>query len=79
MKEAECLISTDDESFTYNARISRLAPIQEHKMILRAVRDGLTAERIATALNLRVKDIQQSLRLSHISRGFGQPFVGVVL
>lgn len=63
MKEAECLISTDDESFTYNARISRLAPIQEHKMILKAVRDGLTADRIATALNLRVRDIQQSLRL----------------
>lgn len=63
IKEAECLISTDDESFTYNARISRLAPIQEHKMILKAVRDGLTADRIATALNLRVRDIQQSLRL----------------
>ena len=63
MTEAECLISTDDESFTYNARISRLAPIQEHKMILKAVKDGLTPERIATALNLRVKDIRDSLRL----------------
>lgn len=61
--EAECLISTDDESFTYNARINRLAPIQEHKMILKAVKDGLTPERIATALNLRVKDIRDSLRL----------------
>lgn len=63
MTQAECLVSTDDESFTYNARISRLAPIQEHKMILKAVRDGLTAERIATALNLRIRDIQESLRL----------------
>lgn len=63
MTEAECLISTDDESFTYNARISRLAPIQEHKMILKAVRDGLTPERIAAALNLSVKDIRDSLRL----------------
>ncbi len=63
MTEAECLISTDDESFTYNARISRLAPIQEHKMILKAVKDGLTPERIAIALNLRVKDIQDSLKL----------------
>jgi len=61
--EAECLISTDDESFTYNARISRLAPIQEHKMILKAVKNGLTAKRIASALNLRVSHIQESLRL----------------
>ncbi|WP_218033024.1 hypothetical protein [Brevifollis gellanilyticus] len=34
-----------------------------HKMIFRAVKDGLTLERIATALNLRVKDIRDSLRL----------------
>jgi ParB-like chromosome segregation protein Spo0J len=39
--EADCVIANDDESFTYNARISRLAPIQEHKMIVRAVRNGV--------------------------------------
>ena len=27
--EADCLIATDDECYTYNARISRLPPIQE--------------------------------------------------
>src|SRR5437763_2215113 len=27
--EVECLISTDDEAFTYNKRISRLSPVQE--------------------------------------------------
>jgi ParB-like chromosome segregation protein Spo0J len=32
-----CLIATDDEAFTYNKRISRLATIQEHKMILKAI------------------------------------------
>ena len=39
--EADCIIANDDESFTYNARISRLAPIQEHKMIVKAVRNGV--------------------------------------
>jgi hypothetical protein len=28
--EADCLISTQDESYTYNARVNRLNPIQEH-------------------------------------------------
>ena len=61
--EVECLVSTDDESYTYNARISRLAPIQEHKMIMKAVQDCLTPERIASALNLSVQDIRASMRL----------------
>ena len=32
-----CLLATDDEAFTYNKRISRLAAIQEHRMILKLV------------------------------------------
>src|SRR4051794_20748000 len=35
-----CLIATDDEAFTYNKRVSRLAPIQEHYMLLRAIQQG---------------------------------------
>src|SRR5271156_1417686 len=27
--EVECMLSTDDEAFTYNKRISRLSPVQE--------------------------------------------------
>jgi ParB-like nuclease domain len=30
--EVTCLISTDDEAFTYNKRVNRLAMIQEHRM-----------------------------------------------
>ena len=29
--EVTCLISTDDEAFTYNKRVNRLAIIQEHE------------------------------------------------
>ncbi|MDG1286705.1 MAG: plasmid partitioning protein RepB C-terminal domain-containing protein [Rickettsiales bacterium] len=52
-----CLISSDDESFTYNKHINRLAPIQEHKMILKAVERGVSEDKIAAALNLDVKSI----------------------
>ena len=54
--EADCLISTQDESYTYNARVNRLNPIQEHKMIMRAVKTGVQPERIAAALNLPVEN-----------------------
>ena len=63
VEKVECLISTDDESFTYNARISRLSPIQEHKMIMKAINEGLTPERIASALSLKVKSIRVSMKL----------------
>ena len=49
---ADCIIANDDECFTYNARISRLPPVQEHKMIMKAVRNGVRPERIAAALNI---------------------------
>jgi ParB/RepB/Spo0J family partition protein len=62
--EADCIIANDDESYTYNARISRMAPIQEHKMILRAVQQGkVKPERIAAALNVPLSYVQNSLTL----------------
>jgi hypothetical protein len=61
--EADCIISTDDESFTYNARVSRLAPIQEHKMIVKAVRNGVKPERIAATLNIPVGKVRASMKL----------------
>lgn len=53
-----CLIATDDEAFTYNRRVSRIATIQEHKMILNAVRKGVSEERLARALNVNIANIR---------------------
>jgi hypothetical protein len=39
-KSADCIISNDDECYTYNSRVSRLAAIQEHRMITKAVNNG---------------------------------------
>ena len=61
--EADCLIAHEDESFTYNARISRLSPIQEHAMVMKAIKNGVSAERIASALNLKVDRIRDTMNL----------------
>src|ERR1700688_2736382 len=45
--EARCLVATDDEAFTYNKQVNPLATIQGHLMILRAIKYGVSEERIA--------------------------------
>ena len=60
---ADCIIATDDECYTYNARISRLPPIQEHRMIVKAVNDGVSLERVAAALNMPVHVVNASMNL----------------
>lgn len=57
--EARCLIADDDEAFTYNRRVNRLATIQEHYMIVRALERGVSEEKLARALDVDVKAIQR--------------------
>jgi hypothetical protein len=60
---AECLVAADDEGFTYNHKVNRLSAIQEHFMILRAVKNGVSEERIARSLNVDVASIRQKREL----------------
>ena len=53
----ECLIAMDDEAFTYNHKVNRLSAIQEHFMIIRAIKHGVSEERIAKSLNVDVTNI----------------------
>lgn len=62
-QEVECLVSTDDESYTYNKRISRLSSVQEHKMVVRAMERGVSADRLAEALNMEANSIRRRFRL----------------
>lgn len=62
-KEVVCLVATDDEAFTYNKRISRIAIIQEHKMILNAIKKGVPEERLARALNVNIANIRMKRNL----------------
>jgi len=61
--EVTCIISSDDESFTYNKHVNRLSAIQEHKMILLAVEHGVSEEKIAKALNLDITCIAKRRNL----------------
>ncbi|MFA3920464.1 plasmid partitioning protein RepB C-terminal domain-containing protein [Ruegeria hyattellae] len=61
--DSRCLVSTDDEAFTYNKRINRLATIQEHKMILRALSLGVPEARLASALNINIRTLKQKRKL----------------
>ncbi len=58
-----CLLSTDDEAFTYNKRISRIATVQEHKMIMKAIERGVSEQRIAKALDIDIPSLRAKMRL----------------
>lgn len=52
--EVACLVSTDDEAFTYNNHISRLSTVQEHVMIRHALDRGIPITKLAKGLCLDV-------------------------
>lgn len=52
-----CLVSKDDEAFTYNKHVNRLSNVQEHKMIVKAIERGVTPERLAKVLDFDVINI----------------------
>lgn len=62
-ERAACLISTDDEGYTYNKQVNRLSVVQEHRMILTAAKSGATIEQLCTALNISESAIRDKFRL----------------
>ncbi len=63
IEQVDCLVSTDDEAFTYNKRVNRISAPQEHRMIVRAIERGVSEERLAQALGFNVSAIQRRARL----------------
>jgi len=61
--EVECLISRDDEAFTYNKRVNRLSAVQEQRMIAKAIERRVPKEKIAKALAINVRSIARKLQL----------------
>ncbi|MGE7137426.1 plasmid partitioning protein RepB C-terminal domain-containing protein [Luteibacter sp. NPDC031894] len=61
--EVECLLTEHDDTYTYNKRVGRLSAIQDHKMIVRAMERGVSAERLAKSLGLSVETVRQRFRL----------------
>ena len=62
-KTVEVIVATEDDRYTYNARVNRLPPIQAHKMIVKAVRNGVKPERIAKALSMPMHTVAALLDL----------------
>jgi len=60
---ATCMLSTDDEGYTYNKYVNRLSVIQEHRMILRAVERGVSIEQLSAALDISPSTIRDKFRL----------------
>ena len=58
-KETRCLIARDDEAFTYNKRVNRLATVQEHFMIVKALKRGVPAGKLAKALNVNIEMVKR--------------------
>jgi hypothetical protein len=58
-KEVSCLISHDDEAFTFNKRVNRLATVQEHFMIVRALERGVSEAKLASALDVKIDVIRR--------------------
>jgi hypothetical protein len=63
VERTDCLVSTDDESYTYNRHISQISNVQERNMILKAIENGASMEKIAEALGIDVRTLQDKKNL----------------
>lgn len=62
-QSVDCLVALDDEAFTYNHKVNRLSAIQEHFMIMQAVKNGVSEQAIAAALDVDVAKIREKQNL----------------
>lgn len=61
--EVECIVSKDDEAYTYNRHLNRLTPVMARAMIVRTIERGVPQEKIAAALRMDVVSIQRRVRM----------------
>lgn len=63
MPTAPCIISPDEESYTYNKHVNRLSVIQEQKMLRIAVEAGVPVEMLSAALGITPTILNARFRL----------------
>jgi len=59
----DCLVTEHDDTYTYNKRVGRLSAVQDHKMIVRAMEQGVSADRLARSLGISEETVRQRFRL----------------
>jgi ParB-like chromosome segregation protein Spo0J len=60
---ARCLVAKDDEGLTYNKKVSRVAAVQQHRMIVKVYESGVPAEQLAAALGLTTSTIRDHFKM----------------
>ena len=58
-RTVSCLMALEDDPFTYNKRVSHLATIQGHYMVMRALERGVPEKKLADALDMDVARIRR--------------------
>ena len=61
--ELPCFIYRSRDSYTFNAMRNELSPLQESKMLKKAVSQGVNEKDLAAVLNVRVDRIRKTKRL----------------
>lgn len=62
-KETLCLVSIDDEGYTYNHQVNKVCTIQETVMFIKALDKGVSEERLAKTLDVDMAKIRQKRNL----------------
>ena len=63
--ETFCLVSTDDERFTFDAQINNLNTFQRARMIKKAITEGISPERIGKVLGINTSDVMSDIRITN--------------
>jgi hypothetical protein len=53
-----CIMARDDEAYTYNKKVNHVPPVAQHFMLLEVLKNGVSEERVAAALNVDVSTIR---------------------
>jgi ParB-like chromosome segregation protein Spo0J len=56
--EVRCIIARDDEAYTYNKRVNYVPPVAQHFMLLEVLKNGVSEERVAAALNVDIHTVR---------------------
>ncbi|HHH2210244.1 plasmid partitioning protein RepB C-terminal domain-containing protein [Yersinia enterocolitica] len=61
--EAICLVSTIYDTYTPNSKVSRITIIQEQKMIRKALKSGVSIEKLSEALGISIEILKGKINL----------------
>jgi hypothetical protein len=57
-RDVRCILSTDDEAYTYNKRVNAVSHIAQHFMIQKALENGVPEGRLSAALGIQLKTVR---------------------